>query len=133
MMSLRRRLLLSYMVVIALTLLIISGLLTVFLGARPAPPQQTYRDLTTVAAVNARSLFELTRPRVLNRNELSIDTIAAELETLASDTGTRTLILSTENQLVVFDSAQALTAGTPLALTVDAETEAPNLPPNFQP
>ncbi len=133
MMSLRRRLLFSYMIVIALTLLIISGLLTVFLGARPAPPQQTYRDLTTIAAANARSVLDLVRPRLLNRNELPLQTVIDELETLTNNTGVRTLILSAEGQLVVFDSAQVLTAGSPLALTVDTEAEAPSLSPNFQP
>ncbi len=132
-MSLRRRLLLSYIVVIAITLLIISGALTLFLGVRQAPPQQTYRDLTTFAAANVRPLLDLTRPRILSRNAPTTDAMITEIRGIAENTGIRALIVHKDNQQVIFDSAGLIDSGTPLELNIDNDAQAPSLPPNMQP
>ena len=48
-MNLRARLILSYLVVLAVTLVVISVTLTVFLLAQPARPNATYERLASLA------------------------------------------------------------------------------------
>ncbi len=125
-MGLRTRLLLSYLVVILVTLTVITGTLLLFLNARPAPPQQTYRDLVTFAQANLRSLADTLRPRLLagQRSELFVRGAAA----LVADQDIRALVLDTNTQQIVYDSAGVFQEGMTLRWQTAPENDLPQLP-----
>ncbi len=101
--SLRARLLLSYLVIIALTLLVIGAALVVLLGRNPLPEQLAYQRLNDIARASLRGL------RVEN-NQLDL-----ELAQVAADNDIRALRISPE-QTVAFDSAGEYPIGSPIDL-----------------
>ena len=100
-MRLHTRLLLSYIVVIAVTLSVITVALLFFLNARPAPPQNVYRQLATSAQVNLRNYVRGRGAAAFVQSRM-ID----ELTTFSDETGIRTLLVaSPESPRVIFDSS----------------------------
>ncbi|MBZ0296446.1 MAG: HAMP domain-containing histidine kinase [Anaerolineae bacterium] len=126
-MNLRARLLLSYIVVIMATLVIISIALILFLNVRPAPPQQTYRDLTTFAQVSLRNLVTNARSGPLRR-QLQGDEVFQYITELATDSGVRALLLNMPEQTVLYDSTGTYQPGDSLTWTAAPEVEVPELP-----
>ena len=104
-MRLHTRLLLSYLILITVTLGVIVVTLLVFLSTRPAPLQPTYQILTRGAQSSIRAIFREGRPGLLLRG-LSPETIIEQLTTLSAETDIRTLMVQqTDPPLVLFDSS----------------------------
>ncbi|MBZ0304120.1 MAG: HAMP domain-containing histidine kinase [Anaerolineae bacterium] len=127
-MRLHTRLLLSYIVVMTVTLGVIIVALLLFLNARPAPPQSTYRQLVANAQVNLREILVVARPGLLGR-QLSIDTLYNQLRGFSDDSGVRTLLVEqNDTPLLLFDSSEVYAAGSPFQLEVEsANTDTLNL------
>lgn len=102
-MKLHTRMLLSYVVVMAVTLGVIVVALLLFLNARPAPPQRLYQQLGVVAQAHLRQLL---RPRM---QLLQPDAFLNQIELLSTESGVRTLIVDTATGGVLFDSSEVLT------------------------
>ena len=115
-MRLHTRLLLSYIVVLAVTLSVIIVALLLFLNARPAPPQRIYQQLGVVAQAHLRQLL---RPRM---QLLTPEDFLAQIEALATESGVRTLVVDVEANTVLFDSSQSFTEGSPITFDVDPDS-----------
>jgi two-component system, OmpR family, sensor kinase len=100
-MGLRTRLLISYMMLIGITLSVITLALLVFLNNRPAPRELTYRQLADFAQIHLRDLFG----GVLQTRQLDLRSLAQRLETFSAEEGVRTLIVDLTNGNVIFDSS----------------------------
>lgn len=111
-MRLATRLLLSYIVVIAITLGVITAVLLLFLNGRPAPSHVTYRQLGLVVTGGLRDILTGIRPGQNSRIQLEI--VTNRLMDFANDNAIRILLVNVENQHVVFDSAGTFAAGIPL-------------------
>lgn len=111
-MRLGTRLLLSYIVIIAVTLGVITLALLLFLNARPAPSQVTYRQLGSLVTWGLRDMLTGIRPGQNNRIQLEIAT--SRLMDFANDNAVRILLVGTDNHQVVFDSAGIFSAASPL-------------------
>lgn len=130
-MSLRTRLLLSYMLLIAVTLGVIVVSLVVFLGNRPAPPQTVYRQLETSAQVSLRDILRNARPGMFSRT-VSSAVVVDELNELTDQTGVRTLLVNRDSpSTVLFDSSDIFSAGDALALDSDGSGTHPLLRAGF--
>ena len=124
-MNLRIRLLLSYIVVLAVTLVIIVGALLLFLNTRPAPLQQTYRDLTTFAQANTRFLTDLARS---NDSATPLQSFLDSLTTFAADNDIRILIINRDNQRVIFDTYDSASVGGTLDWQAAPAGDTPQMP-----
>lgn len=111
-MRLGTRLLLSYIVVIAVTLGVITAVLLLFLNGRPAPTQVTYRQLGSMVTWGLRDMLTGIRPGQNNRIQLAVAT--NRLMEFANDNAVRILLVGTENHQVVFDSAGTFNTDLPL-------------------
>jgi len=114
--SLRSRLLISYLVLLAITLSVIAVALVLFLNARPAPPQQTYEELAYLTQ-------SLNPVQLLTNALLSARTRAGRLAALtdqltdfSQQQGIRTLLVNARDQTVLFDSSGAYQSGDSLKL-----------------
>lgn len=103
--GIRARLLLSYLVVVLLTVVVSTGAMLLILSARPAPPDQTYRDLLNYLSGVDFAALRPTRP--LRDAQTWIDNIMAQ----ASERDVRVLVVSQAMQTVQQDSAGVLAAG----------------------
>ncbi len=108
-MRLRTRLLLSYIVVIAVTLGVITAVLLLFLNGRPAPTQLTYRQLGSLVTWGLRDMLTGIRPGQNNRIQLAVAT--NRLMDFANDNAVRILLVGTEDHQVAFDSAGIFDTG----------------------
>jgi signal transduction histidine kinase len=119
-MKLHTRLLLSYIVVLAVTLGVIVVALLIFLNTRPAPPQATYRQLIVSAQSSLRELSRsASRPGLLARM-LTLGELTAELETFSADSGVRTLLIRQDAvPVVLFDSSRTFEPGASLQWEID--------------
>jgi signal transduction histidine kinase len=100
--SLRSRLLISYLLLLGITLSVILFALLVFLRTRPAPPQQTYQELAyLMQTLNPVQQLAgtLTTPRGGRFTELT-----NRLSDFASEQSVRALIVNMTDQRVLFDS-----------------------------
>lgn len=92
-------LLLSYVVVLMVTLGVIIAALLVFLNTRAVPPQRAYQQLGTSAQTNLRQFLRpLARP-------LTPNAFLAQLEEFSTETGVRTLVLDMDTSGIIFDSS----------------------------
>jgi two-component system, OmpR family, sensor kinase len=100
-MRLRGRLILSYLIVLAVTLAVIGAALLLFLVAQPARPNATYDRLASLArdliAENVGANGRMTLRELANLNE--------NLAAFAAENDVRTLIVNVTNRTVTFDSA----------------------------
>ncbi len=128
-MKLHTRLLLSYIILIAITLGVIGVTLVVFLGTRPAPPQSTFQDLGYTAQGHLRQFL---RPRPgLARQLASPEGIMEQLSEFSEASGIRTLLVEVESGGIGFDSNDEFEAGTPINWQLSAG-EGPSLPPGLR-
>ncbi|HEX2905549.1 MAG TPA: HAMP domain-containing sensor histidine kinase [Phototrophicaceae bacterium] len=114
---LRARLLISYVLLLGVTLAIITVALLLFLFAQPVSPTPTYQKLATigrelVSELNAAGFNADRRP--LQR--LALANLAARLTEFATTNETRVLGLDTSQDTVLFDSAGSYQRGDPLPL-----------------
>ncbi|MDD9957078.1 MAG: HAMP domain-containing sensor histidine kinase [Anaerolineaceae bacterium] len=117
-MKLQARLLLSYLLLIGVTLSVIVAILLFALGTRPAPPLALYRQLISNLQVGLRSLNleELVGGAWPPTGELSDHW----LHSLAEATDVRVLLIDlSEPPRVRFDSSSLLEAAAPLQLRRD--------------
>src|SRR5688572_28531290 len=123
--SLRARLLISYLLLLALTLGVTTLALMLILVTRPASPQPTYQRLAAVAQVlplrdilleaNNNSLFLSTRER--------IDLVLTQFTDLAEERNIRIMVVNQQAE-VLYDSSGVYAVGD----TVPLETEPYTLP-----
>jgi signal transduction histidine kinase len=113
-MRLRTRLLVSYIVLISITLSVITLALLVFLNNRPAPRELTYRQLADFAQVHLRDLVG----GVLR--QANLETVVARLDEFSAEEGVRTLVVNTDSRSVIFDSAKLFAINDTLTLQVEA-------------
>ncbi len=122
-MNLQARLLLSYLLLIGVTLGVIVVFLLFVLESRPAPPLAAYRQLVGNLQVGLRGLDQDSAD---HHDEQRPDTHPPDewLQALASATGVRVLALDiSRNPRVRFDSSGALAPDSRLALRIDADME----------
>lgn len=107
-MRLRTHLLLSYALVIVVTLGLIGAALFVFISSRPAPVEFAYRDLLAYAQIASRDLLADQPPRRLRALDPALrdEQVAA----LASET-VRALLVDLDAGQVLFDSAGHIAPG----------------------
>jgi signal transduction histidine kinase len=112
MMGLRERLLASYLLLLAITIGVILVAAIYILNTRPVPPQPTWQQLASLAlSSDSERIISNARIGPLLR---SLDEIAAQLEQLAQQREVRILVFSLPSRLVLLDSANSITVGTPL-------------------
>ena len=106
-MSLRARLLASYVAILLVTLLLVGVVLVVFLGSRPLPTDALVQDLTTTLLdIGVRSIGRISILTPGGSRQAEIISILDE-EALLSDK--RLMILSSDNR-VLYDSSGAYEA-----------------------
>ncbi|MBL8163514.1 MAG: HAMP domain-containing protein [Anaerolineae bacterium] len=115
-MTLRTRLLLSYLVLLSITLAVMVLALIVFLFAQPVAPDATYEQLATIArdVIADSGLRDGSRPTLAELRDLRLS-----LPQIAADNEVRILIANFATQTVNFDSDQTFTDGA--AITIDSE------------
>jgi signal transduction histidine kinase len=117
-MSLRLRLILSYFLVVAVTLVIIVIAFLLFLPTRPAPPQPTYQRLSGIAqTINFASLIRDLNP-IINPDARR-DALEAELLALATDRDIRVMLIDVQQNLVTYDSNATYATGQTIAYRAD--------------
>jgi two-component system, OmpR family, sensor kinase len=122
-MRLRARLILSYLVVLGVTLAVISVALTLFLLAQPARPNATYERLASLA----RDLIAENSARSGGRLTLSgLANLDNELAAFASENAVRTMIVNIADRQVVYDSAGIYQRGDTLNIRQDETYTLPN-------
>lgn len=114
-MRLPTRLLLSYIVVLSVTLSVIVVALLLFLNARPAPPQRVYQQLGVTAQAHLRQFL---RPRT---RLLTPEQFITQLEEFASESGVRTVLMDVETSGVIFDSSGAFAENEAVSIQQDTE------------
>lgn len=123
-MSLRLRLVLSYLVVLAITLGVIALAIIFILRARPAPPQPTYNRLAAVAqSIDLAGLIRDTMPMLNPRAQTEV--IVPELQAIAADSDVRVLLVDASSNVVAFDSAQTFLEGQTLPMRLDGSSLTP--------
>ena len=101
-MSLRSRLLVSYVVILLVTLTLVGVMLVVFLRSRPVPTGPLVQDLTTTLLdIGVRSLGEVSILTPEGQRQAEIISFLNE-EALLSD---KRLMILTSDERVVYDSA----------------------------
>ncbi|NWF71079.1 MAG: HAMP domain-containing histidine kinase [Chloroflexi bacterium] len=114
-MSLRNRLLASYLLLIAVTLGVITLALLLLLDAQPAPPEATYQRLYVLAQ------------SLLPRGQQGQESLLAEfrqgdfssLSDFAANNGVRVLVANLQDNRVVFDSGATYAQGERANISVD--------------
>ncbi len=102
--GIRGRLLLSYVALMVVTLLVSMGAMLLLLSTRPAPPEQTYRDLLNyVSAINLRTLR--------GEGVLGGDTLIDNLLAYADNSDMRVLVIDDTRNRVLHDSDEQLETG----------------------
>lgn len=127
--SLRTRLLVSYLFLLVITLCGITVALFIFLSARPEPPTATYSRLSTLAqGLNLSNLILEFRQSRGQGIILQVDE-AQLLENFASTRNVRALTLrSADGQTIVtYDSQGEFTTDQPLTLRIDNSYNNPRL------
>lgn len=127
--SLRARLLISYLFLLAVTLCGITVALFVFLSARPEPPTATYARLSTLAqGLNLSNLILEFRQSRGEGVIFQVDETQL-LENFAATRGVRVLILRVaDGQMTIsYDSQGEFSAGQSLALRMDESYNNPRL------
>ncbi len=114
-MRLHTRLLLSYIVVLSVTLGVIVVALLLFLNARPAPPQRIYQQLGVTAQTHLRQ-FLRPRARLITPTEF-----ITQLEEFSTESGIRTILLDVETSGVIFDSSGTFAETQAIRLQPDNE------------
>jgi signal transduction histidine kinase len=116
--SLRARLLLTYILLLTITIGIISAAFILFLNTRAAPPQQTYQRLASVIQgiplgeiIVQAELMTLVDPMAGRAAVLQ-----AQLDALAEDRNLRILVVDPRDATVYYDTAETVPTGETLAL-----------------
>ncbi len=138
--SLRARLLLSYLVLLTITLSIITIAVLLLTRASPAPPQPVYQQLLTI--FQSMNLPDLLVRAGLDPNGrpaqvLALRRLQTELTDFAQANEVRALIVNVQNGNIIFDSAGKLSPGDTFALQEDETFAIPIylrrlLPPRFE-
>jgi signal transduction histidine kinase len=115
-MTLRWRLFLSSLLVLAITLGVITVAFVLILRTRPAPPTPTYQRLAALAQ-------GIDVPNIARRAVMQ-----DELGSIAAERGVRVLLVDMRRSLVTYDSAGAFVPGSRIELQADVYT----LPPPLQ-
>jgi signal transduction histidine kinase len=121
-MKLRTRLVLSYLVVLAVTLTVIALALALFLLAQPARPNATYERLATLARDLVAENTGINRRVPLTMRE----TLENNLAVFAAENAVRTMILNVSDRQVIFDSAKVYEPGDVLNIRQDEIYTLPN-------
>jgi len=121
-MKLRTRLILSYLVVLAVTLAVIALALALFLLAQPARPNATYERLATLArdlvTENSSATGRPTFPVLANlENNLSV---------FAAENAVRAMVINVADRRVIYDSAGIYGRGDTLNIRQDETYTLPN-------
>jgi signal transduction histidine kinase len=120
-MSLRVRLVLSYLLVLTVTLGVSAVAIILLLRTRPAPPQATYQRLATIA--ESIDVSALVRETMLMLNpDQRFDGLTTELRGIADTRSVRVLLIDTLQNTVHFDSAGRFEQGQIIPLRVDVYT-----------
>ncbi len=110
--TLHSRLLLSYMAVIAISLLGMAAIISLILYNRALPVRQAYQRLSYVAAgVIARQQFGSPAPP-----DEQLDRLFDQVQSLADSQKIRGLVVERPDNVVLFDSAHQLPPGRPAAV-----------------
>ena len=122
-MTLRIRLLLSYLVLLAIALSVISGTVLLFIASRPAPTRPTYEKLATLArGLNFR---DLVRDIESDRSRPIVTVSILELvDNFAESRNVRVLlvqVVSDEDPVVAYDSLRHFAEGNIINLQQDTE------------
>lgn len=116
--TLRARLLLSYVLLLVLLVGVTTISLLVILNTRPAPPEQTYRQLATIALnTNLRNILPELRTGIIRFRQPDFEALYAQLDTIATQQSVRILIMSMPQLIVLFDSADEYATGDTLTAT----------------
>lgn len=121
--SLRARLLLTYLLLLAITIGIIAAAFILFLNTRTAPPQQTYQRLASV--VQGIPLGEIIVEAEIASLRSGADrarVLRSELETLAEERNLRILVVDARDATVAFDTAETVPVGETLNLREERYT-----------
>lgn len=119
--TLRARLLLTNLLLLALTISVIAAAFIVFLNTRTAPPQQTYQRLASV--VQGIPLGEILVQAEIAALRTPVDRAAvlqAELSALAEERNVRILVVDARDGTVFFDTAATVALGE--RLDIERET-----------
>ena len=121
--SLRARLLLTYVLLLAVTLGVITAAFILFLNTREAPPQQTYQRLASIVqGIPLGEILVEAEIAALRTPADRADVIQAELDILAEERNVRILVLDARDGTVIYDSANTIAAGQSLALRPERYT-----------
>ncbi|MBL8154555.1 MAG: HAMP domain-containing protein [Anaerolineae bacterium] len=122
---LRGRLLVSYVVLLALTLAVVAGALLLFLFAQPVPRTTAYEDLTsTLRTILSDYQLIGSRPTLA-----AVGRVFRELPTIAEDYSVRVVVVQVSSRSVIFDSAGSYQPGDILPLDVEPYTLLPQRRP----
>ncbi|MCC6614373.1 MAG: HAMP domain-containing histidine kinase [Anaerolineae bacterium] len=126
-MTLRWRLVVSYLLVLAVTLSAIALAIIFILRTRAAPPEPTYIRLASVA--QSVDLTELVRDTIpLLNPDAQFDALAEELQSIADEREIRVMLIDTTRKVVSFDSAKAFSSGQ----EIDIQASLYSLPTQLQ-
>lgn len=116
--GLRARLLASYILLLLITLAVTAGVLLVLLSARPAPAEQVYGELLTIARTfNFRTDDGQVRPlRPMRSGEVDL---IENLTTYANEVGVRLLIIDPQTRQVIVDSQEQFVGGASIEYRVN--------------
>jgi signal transduction histidine kinase len=120
-MSLRLRLIVSFFVVLAVTLGVMVLAFVLFLPTRPAPPQPTYQRLATVAQSVDLSILVREVSGILNptRRRTALE---GALSQLATERNVRVLLVNLADKTVTYDSAGAFQRDQVVDINADVYT-----------
>ncbi|MCU0481377.1 MAG: HAMP domain-containing histidine kinase [Anaerolineae bacterium] len=115
--SLRTRLLISYILLLIITLSVIVVALLLTTGARPAPVNETYRELSNIARGSNLSNL-LNNVRLNNPNAGNFQEVLGEF---ATSRNVRVIAINMTVQSVLYDSNNHFVVGTPIRMQVDTQ------------
>ena len=116
---LRARLIISYLVVIAVMLAVMSVALFLFLLAEPARPEPTYQKLAAIS----RDMITQYRDTLFSRPPLTaLTALPDELSTFAQENDVRIMILNVPSRTILYDSAGEFQRGDTLQYRPDTYT-----------
>ena len=126
-MTLRWRLVVSYLLVLAVTLSAIALAIIFILRTRPAPPEPTYLRLASVAqSVDLTAIIREALP-LLNPDD-PFDALATQLQSIATERDVRVMLIDITNKIVTYDSAEAYDSGQ----SIDIQASVYSLPTQLQ-
>ena len=121
--SLRARLLLTYLILLGVTLGVITAAFILFLNTREAPPQQTYQRLASVVqGIPLGEILVEAEIAALRTPADRADVIQAELGVLAEERNVRILVVDARDATVFYDSANTVEDGQTLNLRPERYT-----------